>query len=108
MAAPKAARRLQPSKVRVAVIGLAVVAAWMGMGYRLFQIQVVQAADLAEQGLNQRLVSRDLAPQRGKIFDRNGELLAMTVQAQSIYAVPGQVEEPLWVAQQIGDRKSVV
>ena len=102
MAAPKAARRLQPSKVRVAVIGLAVVAAWMGMGYRLFQIQVVQAADLAEQGLNQRLVSRDLAPQRGKIFDRNGELLAMTVQAQSIYAVPGQVEEPLWVAQQIG------
>ncbi|MFV1962641.1 MAG: penicillin-binding protein 2, partial [Acidimicrobiia bacterium] len=102
MAAPKAARRIQPSKVRVAVIGLAVVAAWMGMGYRLIQIQVVQASELAEQGLSQRLVSRDLAPQRGKIFDRNGELLAMTVQAQSIFAVPNQIEEPLWVAQQIG------
>jgi cell division protein FtsI/penicillin-binding protein 2 len=102
MAAPKAGRRFQPSKVRVAVIGLVVVAAWMGMGYRLVQIQVVQASDLAEQGLSQRLVSRDLAPQRGKIFDRNGELLAMTVQAQSIFAVPDQIEEPLWVAQQIG------
>jgi len=102
MAAPKAGRRVQPSKVRVAVIGLVVVAAWMGMGYRLVQIQVVQASDLAEQGLSQRLVSRDLAPQRGKIFDRNGELLAMTVQAQSIFAVPDQIEEPLWVAQQIG------
>ncbi len=102
MAAPKAGRRFQPSKVRVAAIGLVVVAAWMGMGYRLVQIQVVQASDLAEQGLSQRLVSRDLAPQRGKIFDRNGELLAMTVQAQSIFAVPDQIEEPLWVAQQIG------
>ena len=102
MAAAKVARRPQASKLRVAVIGLTVVAAWIGMGFRLVQIQVVQASDLAEQGLSQRLVSRDLAPQRGKIFDRNGELLAMTVQAQSIFAVPSQVDEPLWVAQQIG------
>ncbi|MGH8871799.1 MAG: peptidoglycan D,D-transpeptidase FtsI family protein [Acidimicrobiia bacterium] len=65
-------------------------------------MQVVQAADLADQGLTQRLVTRDLAPQRGKIFDRNGELLAMTVEAQSIWANPGQIEEPLWVAQQVG------
>jgi len=84
------------------LMGLLVVAAWLGMAYRLFQIQVVQAAELAEKGLNQRLVSRELAPQRGKIFDRNGELLAMTVESQSIYAVPEQLEEPLWVAQQIG------
>jgi cell division protein FtsI/penicillin-binding protein 2 len=102
MGASKSRRKLHPAKVRIALVGLAVVAAWIGMGYRLVQIQVVQAADLAEQGLNQRFVSRDLAPQRGKIFDRNGELLAMTVQAQSLYAVPGQVEEPLWLAQQVG------
>lgn len=102
MSARKSRRKLQPAKVRIAIVGLAVVAAWLGMGYRLVQIQVVQASELAEQGLSQRFVSRDLAPQRGKVFDRNGELLAMTVQAQSLYAVPGQVEEPLWVAQQIG------
>jgi cell division protein FtsI/penicillin-binding protein 2 len=72
------------------------------MAYRLVQVQVVQAADLANQGLSQRLVTRELAPQRGKIFDRNGELLAMTVEAQSIWANPGQIEDPLWVAQQVG------
>jgi cell division protein FtsI/penicillin-binding protein 2 len=76
--------------------------AWLGMAYRLVQVQVVQASDLADQGLSQRLVTRDLAPQRGKIFDRNGELLAMTVEAQSIWANPGQIEDPLWVAQQVG------
>jgi cell division protein FtsI/penicillin-binding protein 2 len=94
--------RFNPARTRLALMGILVVAAWLGMAYRLFQIQVVQAAELAEQGMSQRLVSRELAPQRGKIFDRNGELLAMTVESQSIYADPHQLEEPLWVAQQIG------
>lgn len=101
MASAKA-RKLHTAKLRVAVVGLIVVAAWVGMGYRLFQIQVVQATELAESGLDQRLVTRVLAPQRGKIFDRNGEALAMTVEAKSIFAVPGQIENPLWVAQQVG------
>jgi len=101
VAAEQAARQ-GPSKARVALIGLCLVVAWLGLAYRLFQVQVVQAADLADQGLTQRLVTRDLPPQRGKIFDRNGELLAMTVEAQSIWANPGQIEEPLWVAQQVG------
>lgn len=86
----------------MSLIGLVVVAAWLGMGYRLFEIQVVRAPELAEKGLSQRLVTREMAPQRGKIFDRNGNLLAMTVEAKSLFAVPDQVTEPLWVAQQIG------
>lgn len=102
MAKPTATRKINRSKLRVALVGLFIVAAWLAMGYRLVQVQVVQAADLADQGLSQRLVTRDLAPQRGKVFDRNGELLAMTVEAQSIWANPTQVEDPLWVAQQVG------
>ncbi|HEY6627562.1 MAG TPA: hypothetical protein VI193_01100, partial [Acidimicrobiia bacterium] len=102
MAGPDAARRWNPAKVRIAVIGLTLVAAWGGMAYRLVQVQVVQAAELADKGLSQRLVSRELPPQRGKIYDRNGDLLAMTVETQSLYAVPGQVEDPVWVAQQVG------
>ncbi len=95
-------RKLSPDRVRMGLIMLAVVAAWLGMGYRLFEIQVVRASELAEEGLRQRLVSREMAPQRGKIYDRDGNLLALTVEAQSLFAVPNQVEEPLWVAQQIG------
>jgi cell division protein FtsI/penicillin-binding protein 2 len=102
VAAAKAATRPDRSRVRIALIGLGLVISLLGLGFRLFQVQVVQAEELAGQGLDQRLVTRDLAPQRGKIYDRNGELLAMTVEAQSIWANPEQVEEPLWVAQQIG------
>ncbi len=92
----------EPARIRLAIIGLAVILAWGGMAYRLVHIQVVDAPELAVAGLSQRLVSREIAPQRGKIFDRNGELLALTVDSKSLFAVPGQVEEPLWVAQQIG------
>lgn len=86
----------------MSLIGVIVIASWLGMGYRLFEIQVVRAPELAEEGLSQRLVSRETAPQRGKIYDRNGNLLAMTVESQSLFAVPDQVTEPLWVAQQVG------
>ncbi len=102
MAASRFPRRLDVSRVRIGVIGLVLIVGWAGMAYRLVQVQVVQAADLADQGLSQRLVSRELPPQRGKIYDRNGELLALTVEAKSLFAVPGQIEEPLWVAQQVG------
>jgi len=95
-------RKDNAGRARMSLIVLVVVAAWLGMGYRLFEIQVVRASELAEQGLKQRLVRRDMAPQRGKIFDRSGNLLAMTVESKSIFAVPAQVTEPLWVAQQIG------
>lgn len=72
------------------------------MGYRLFQVQVVEAAELRQRGLGQRLVERTLAPERGRIYDRNGDLLAMGVEAVTIYAVPGLVTEPVFIAQQVG------
>lgn len=83
-------------------LGLAIVLAWLGMGYRLLQVQVVEAAELRQQGLDQRLVERVLAPERGRIYDRNGDLLAMAVDAETIFAVPGQVTEPDYIAQQVG------
>jgi cell division protein FtsI/penicillin-binding protein 2 len=102
VAAVTLGRRVNPQRIRLALIGIVLLLAWGVVAWRLVQVQVVKAPEVAEKGLQQRLVSRDLPPQRGKIFDRNGDLLAMTVEAESLFAVPGQVEEPLWVAQQFG------
>lgn len=95
-------QKINSTRARMALIGFVVIVAWLGMGFRLFEIQVVRADELAEEGLSQRLVTREMAPQRGKIFDRSGNLLAMTVESQSLFAVPDQVSEPLYVAQQVG------
>lgn len=102
MAARQAGRRLAPGKLRLVVLGSFLALAWLGMGYRLVQVQVVQAAELRERGLEQRLVERPLPADRGRIYDRNGDLLAMAVDAETIYAVPGLVTEPVYVAQQAG------
>jgi len=94
-------RRPIPGRSRLVLFGLALAVAWLGLGYRLYQIQVVKAEDYAERGLEQRLISRKLAASRGAIFDRNGELLAVTVDSESIYAVPSQLTDPVLVAQQL-------
>ncbi len=93
---------INPQRVRLALIGIVLLLAWSVVAWRLVQVQIVMGPEVAERGLQQRLVSNPLPPQRGKIFDRNGDLLAMTVESESLFAVPGQVEEPLWVAQQFG------
>jgi cell division protein FtsI/penicillin-binding protein 2 len=95
-------RGINPQRVRLALIGIVLLLAWSVVAWRLVQVQIVMGPEVAERGLQQRIVSNPLPPQRGKIFDRNGDLLAMTVESESLFAVPGQVEEPLWVAQQFG------
>lgn len=102
VASRRAGRRFAPDRLRLAALGLALVLAWLGMGYRLLHVQVVEAAELRERGLDQRLVERVLAPERGRIYDRNGDLLAMAVDAVTIYAVPDLVTEPVYIAQQVG------
>ncbi|MFP5331855.1 MAG: peptidoglycan D,D-transpeptidase FtsI family protein [Acidimicrobiia bacterium] len=101
MAAKPAARRLSAADVRLWLLGFVLVASWVGLGYRLFQVQVVQAEEFQEGGLTQRLETRTLAPDRGTIFDRNGDPLAMTIEADSIWVVPQQVEDPVYTAQSI-------
>lgn len=102
MATVAARSRWNPTKARLALIGIVMVLSWGVVAWRLVQVQIVLAPEVADKGLKQRLFVEELAPQRGKIFDRNGDLLAMTVEAESLFAVPAQVEEPLWVAQQFG------
>lgn len=102
MAARRAGRRLTTAHIRLGLLGVGLALAWLGMGLRLYQVQVVQASGLAEEGTQQRQTERQLVPQRGNIFDRNGDPLAMTVEAVSIYAHPQELEEPVFVAQQVG------
>lgn len=87
-------RRRGWTDYRLIGVGVLVVAAWVGIGVRLFQVQVVKADELAQMGLDQRLTVRELAADRGKIFDREGRELAISVDATTIYANPEQVTEP--------------
>lgn len=84
-----AARRAdRATRARALMVGIALVVAWAALGIRLFQVQVVRAEELSEASLSERLTRRDLAPDRGTIFDRDGGTLAVSISGKTVAANP--------------------
>lgn len=60
---------------------------------RLVFLQVIEAPSLASQAEQARTVGFDIEPTRGTIYDRNGTVLAMSVDATTIYANPSEIKD---------------
>jgi cell division protein FtsI (penicillin-binding protein 3) len=60
---------------------------------QLAMIQVVDAPDYADRSIAQRARTIDLAATRGRMYDRDGDVLATSVQAATIYADPRAYRE---------------
>ena len=87
---------------RLILLAMLFLAGWAAIGFRLFQVQVVRADDYAAQARSQRVTTRELAPDRGTIFDREGRELAVTIDATTVYANPQQVTDTHVTATLIG------
>ena len=61
---------------------------------RLLYLQVFQHAEMVARAARQRQNTIDAPARRGDILDRNGNLLAYTVDADSIIADPTEIEDP--------------
>jgi cell division protein FtsI (penicillin-binding protein 3) len=60
---------------------------------RLFVLQVARHQEFVERAQKQQQRTFEVAPRRGVLYDRNLHELAMTVQVDSIYAVPTQIDD---------------
>ena len=60
---------------------------------RLFWLQVVRHSEYVERAQRQQQRTFEVAPRRGVLYDRNMRELAMTVQVDSIYAVPTEIDD---------------
>ena len=60
---------------------------------RLVYLQVIVAGEYSEQAAQSRTVSIDIAPKRGTIYDRNGNVLATSIDAKTVYANPKDVTD---------------
>jgi len=63
------------------------------IGIRLVQLQVLGREFFEKQGTRQSERTINLDPRRGPILDREGNPLAVSVDAQSLYAVPQDVDD---------------
>ena len=60
---------------------------------RLVWLQVVHHKDFVDRAARQQQRTFEVAPRRGILYDRNLHELAMTVLADSVYAVPSEIAE---------------
>ena len=91
-------KRWRPQHVRLFLVGGLFLAAWLVLGARLILVQGVQASDLEDQALDQRLRRITLEAKRGTIYDRDGRELALTIEATTVYANPEEISDPLATA----------
>lgn len=85
-------------KGRLALSGGFFFSLFLAVGLRAFQLQIVEGEKLRRLGERQHLKERIVQPKRGTIFDRAGEPLALSLEAQSVYARPTRLEEPRLLA----------
>src|SRR2546423_6727534 len=60
---------------------------------RLMWVQVVDYAFFSKQALRQQQRSIEVSPVRGYIYDRNGNQLAESMAADSVFAVPSEIPD---------------
>lgn len=79
--------------LRLVLVGVLLVVAWLGIGYRLFRVQGADAATLAQRGFDQRVRHETIEPKRGTIFDRDGVEMAISVEGSALVVDPTLVED---------------
>ncbi|NCC25066.1 MAG: hypothetical protein EOM25_07685 [Deltaproteobacteria bacterium] len=135
MNAAKAGKTKDPSRTRILFVGTFLSFALLALWAKAYVIQIVDGPRLADMALRQHWASEDIKGRRGEIFDRQGRLLAKSVDIRSISACPYQVEDKqsaakalapilgrpvkdlagllnrdtgfVWLARKIGDRQAV-
>ena len=78
---------------RAAVLGIIVLLLLMVLGWRMGHLQITLYDTYKNLSENNRIKINPIAPKRGLIFDRNGELLAENTPSYSLTLVPERVED---------------
>ncbi len=81
-------------QIRIRIFGAFFILVFLLIAGRAYYLQVVQAPALQSRADQQRQRVIKLAPQRGSIYDRWGDPLAVSLAAESLYADPVMVKNP--------------
>jgi cell division protein FtsI (penicillin-binding protein 3) len=88
-------------KFRIATLLAFFLVLFIALGSRAFQLQILSSKELKALAEKQHTQTLLLQPDRGVIYDRNGEKLAATIMADSVCADPSKIDNPGEVAAQL-------
>lgn len=94
MAGEGPTRRERKTRLRLMLLALTISLWALVIGIRLVHLQVIGREFFEQQGTRQSERTINLDPRRGPILDRKGRPLAVSVDAESLYAVPQDVADP--------------
>ncbi len=80
-------------ETRVQVFAVLMTAAFCILVYQLWQLQVVQQHEFAEKAESQRMTEKLLKAGRGRIYDRQGAILADNRPSVDVVMVPGECDK---------------
>jgi len=89
------------SKRRLLFVLALTMVAFLAISGRLIVLQVLDAPSLDEAAAKQRLRTIELPGERGRIFDRDGGDLALSVPARTVYAQPRLIGDPAGTARKL-------
>ena len=97
------ARETRITHGRVTVLAALMVLVMVGLLYRYFSLQVIQNEEFRAQSDRNRIAVRTVAPTRGVIVDRSGNLLAVNQPSFTLAITPERAEDLDNVLIMLGD-----
>jgi cell division protein FtsI (penicillin-binding protein 3) len=90
-------------KFRIIMILMVFLVLFIALISRAFQLQVLSGQKLKKLATRQHTSVLQLPPERGVIYDRNGEKLAVSIMANSVCADPSKIIDPAKTSRQIAE-----
>lgn len=100
--APRHSKVHDWAAVRLLVVAALFAVAGLTLWARAFQVQILMGEELAARAKRQHLAAESVSGPRGRIFDRQGRVLAKSVQCSSVFARPMEVQDPARTARELG------
>ncbi|MEE3265420.1 MAG: penicillin-binding protein 2 [SAR324 cluster bacterium] len=93
--------QLYSFKTRLLTVLVAFILCFLAVLGRVFYLQILKADYYTDKAKSQHERIVTLEPRRGRILDKNGRILAVSIQLKSLFAKPGQIDSPTRAARLI-------
>ena len=93
--------RVDWGKARIAAVVAIFCVLWLGLCCAWY-LQMIEGPRLADKARRQHMATELVTGKRGMIMDRNGQVLARSVEARSVYARPQEIQDFLTMANTLG------
>jgi len=90
-----------PYRGRCLAVAVLLMLGFVAVLFRLFDLQILQAAELTAKADRQHRKSVTIEGARGGIQDRHGKVLAMNMDVPSVFGVPTSLDDPSSVARDL-------